>query len=323
MKRGWLAVLALSFAWLSPAGPALAADKFVTIGTANELGVYYPAGGAICRLLKRGIKEHGIRCFVQATSGSVYNLKALQKGELDVAIAQTDWINSAMKGTNEFAASGANKKLRSIFSLHTEAFTVLAREDAHIRKVSDLKGKRVGVGKDGSGMRATAEEFIKAEGWTKSTFASFSELNPTDQVKALCSGEVDAVFYTTGHPNGRTQEITHKCKTNLVPVEGPEIDKLLKDKSYYHRVTLPAGMYPGMKDAVATFGVKAALVTSARVDDEAVFQIVKAVFDNLDNFKTLHPVFASLDKQRMVSEGIVAPLHPGAERYYRQSGLLK
>lgn len=321
--RFWAKVLIVLAALICTGTSAFAADKFITIGTANEMGVYYPAGGAICRLVKRGIKEHGIRCFVQPTSGSVFNLKALQKGELDVALAQTDWIYSAVKGVNEFAANGPNRRLRSVFSLHTEAFTVLARNDSNIRNVYDLKGKRIGVGNDGSGMRATAEEFIRAEGWNKESFSSLRELKPSEQVKALCSGEVDAIFFTTGHPNGRTQETTHKCATRLVPVTGPEIDKMLKEKPYYQRVTLPGGMYPGSKDSVTTFGVKAALVTSAKVDDEIVYQLVKAVFDNLDNFKTLHPVFASLDKQRMVAEGVIAPMHPGALRYYREAGLMK
>ncbi len=303
--------------------PANAAEKFITIGTANELGVYYPAGGAICRLVKRGIKEHGIKCFVQATSGSVYNLKALNKGDLDLALAQTDWINSARKGEGEFASIGQNKKLRTVFSLHTEAFTIIAREDSGIKATRDLVGKRIGVGNDGSGMRATAQSFIKAEGWTKASFAAFRELKPSEQVNALCSGEVDAVFFTTGHPNGRTQETTNKCKTRLIPVQGKEIDKLLKDQPYYYRITLPAGMYPGTPDPVQTFGVKAALVTSAKVDEEIIYQTVKAVFDNLENFKTLHPVFASLDKERMVTEGIIAPLHPGALRYYQEAGLIK
>lgn len=303
--------------------PANAAEKFITIGTANELGVYYPAGGAICRLVKRGIKEHGIKCFVQPTSGSVYNLKALNKGDLDLALAQTDWINSARKGEGEFASVGQNKKLRTVFSLHTEAFTVIARADSGIQNTRDLVGKRIGVGNDGSGMRATAQSFIKAEGWTKSSFAAFRELKPSEQVGALCSGEVDALFFTTGHPNGRTQETTSKCKTRLIPVQGKEIDKLLKDQPYYYRITLPAGMYAGTPDPVQTFGVKAALVTSAKVDDEIIYQTVKAVFDNLENFKTLHPVFASLDKERMVTEGIIAPLHPGAQRYYQEAGLIK
>lgn len=305
------------------AANAAAADKFISIGTANEQGVYYPAGGAICRLVKRGFNEHAIKCFVQRTTGSVYNLKSLQKGNLDMALAQSDWIFSARNGTGEFSAGGPNKKLRTLFSLHTEAFVVLAKADAGIKSVKDLKGKRIGVGTDGSGMRATAEEFIKMEGWSEASFAAFKSVAPDEQANALCSGDVDALFFTTGHPNGRTLQITNKCNTRLISVNGPEVEKLLKEKPYYQRVTLPGGMYPGTKDSVQTFGVKAALVTSSRVEDDVVYEVVKAVFSNLDNFKTLHPVFASLDKQRMVSEGIIAPLHPGALRYYQEAGLIE
>lgn len=316
-------ILCLMMLAASLAMPAGATEKFITIGTANEMGVYYPAGGAICRLVKRGMKEHGIRCFVEPTSGSVYNLKALRKGEQDLALAQSDWIYHAVKGTDEFTALKADKKLRSVFSLHTEAFTILARSDAGIAATKDLKGKRIGVGSDGSGMRATAEEFFKAEGWTRESFSAYKEAKPADLGKALCAGELDAVLFTTGHPNGSTQEATHGCSTRLVPVKGPEIDALIKNNPYYLRFNIPAGMYPGTKESVPTFGVKAALVTSSRLDEETVYQVVKAVFDNLDNFKTLHPVFASLDKNGMVSEGIIATLHPGAARYYREAGLMK
>jgi len=302
---------------------AEAAEKFITIGTAGELGVYYPAGGAICRLVKRGIKEHGIRCFVEPTSGSVYNLKALRAGELDLALAQTDWLYHAYKGTDDFAESGPDKKLRAIFSLHTEAFTVLVRADSGIKNIHQLKGRRIGMGDDGSGMRATGEEFLKAEGWNRESFAEMLELKPTELGKALCAGKVDAIFFTTGHPNGSTQEITGKCATHLINVEGPEIDKLIKSNPYYLRVSLPGGMYAGSPGVINSFGVKATLVTSARVDDDIIYQVVKAVFDNLDNFKTLHPVFSTLDKTTMVSEGLIVPLHPGALRYYKEAGLIK
>jgi hypothetical protein len=317
---------AIAFSLLVVAGTVFAAqagEKFITIGTAGELGVYYPAGGAICRLVKRGIKEHGIRCFVEQTSGSVYNLKALRAGEIDLALAQTDWLYHAYKGTRDFAGSGPDTTLRSVFSLHTEAFTILARADSGIKTLQDLKGKRIGIGDDGSGMRATAEEFIKAEGWHKDSFATMLELKPDEQGKALCAGKVDVVLFTSGHPNGIMQEITHKCATHLIAAQGPEIDKLLKDNPYYLRVSLPGGMYPGSPKTINTFGVKATLVTSSKVDEETVYQVVKAVFSDLDNFKTLHPVFSTLDKTRMISEGLIVPMHAGALRYYREAGLIK
>jgi len=319
-----LAVIVSSLLMLAGAvSPATAGEKFVTIGTAGKLGVYYPAGGAICRMIKRGTRDHGIRCFVESTSGSVYNLRALRDGELDLAIAQADWVYHAYNGTRDFAAAGPNRTLRSLFSLHTEAFTVLARADSGIKKVYDLEHKRIGIGADGSGMLATAQEFLKAEGWDEGSFASMAQLKPADLGKALCNNTVDAILLTTGHPNGGTQEITGKCATRLIPVEGPEIDKLLHKSPYYLRVTLPGHMYPGSPNPVNSFGVKAELVTTSELDDAIVYEVVKAVFGTLDDFKTLHPVFSSLDRKRMVTEGLTVPLHPGALKYYREAGLIK
>lgn len=303
--------------------PCAAAEKFVTIGTAGELGVYYPAGGAICRFIKRGTREHGIQCLVQATKGSVYNLKALQDGTLNLALAQADWVYHAWHGSREFAQNKADTELRTVFTLHTEAFTVLARDGSGIAKVRDLAGKRIGIGDDGSGMRATAEGFIAAEGWKDDSFAAMIPLKAPDQAAALCSGRVDALLSTIGHPNGGMQEITTRCKTHLISVEGPEIVGLLKKNPYYVNVTVPGGMYPGTPKAIHTFGVKAALMTTTRMSDEVIYQIVKAVFDNLDNFKTLHPVFSTLDKNAMATQGIIVPLHPGALRYFRENGLIK
>jgi TRAP transporter TAXI family solute receptor len=321
--RRYASITALLIIWAGISWPAIAGEEFITIGTAGEQGVYYPAGGAICRLIKRGVKEHGIRCFVEATSGSIYNLKGLENGDLDLAFAQADWIYHAYKGINDFDQNGPDKSLRSVFSLHTEAFTVLARADSGINNIKGLEYKRIGIGSDGSGMRATANEVIEAEGWTKNSFAVMEELKPSELGKALCDNRLDAILVMTGHPNGGTQEITSRCKTHLVPVEGEEIDKLIHDNPYYVRVTLPGRLYAGSPSAINTFGVKATLVTTSEVDEETIYQVVKAVFNNLDNFKTLHPVFASLDKTKMVSEGLIAPLHAGALKYYREVGLIK
>lgn len=300
-----------------------AGEKPLTIGTAEKLGVYYPTGGAVCRLLKRGIKEHGIDCEVKLTSGSTYNLKSIAKGRLDLAIAQSDSIYYAKKGKNEFVGYGKNDNLRSIFSLHTEAFTVLVRSDSDINSIRNLKGKNIGIGDDGSGMKNTAWQVIKAEGWNKDSFADIIEAKPSELGKELCSGNVDAILFTTGHPNASTQKINNLCPNRMISVEGKEIDKLLADNPYYDKFIIPAGLYKGSKEAVNTFGLKATLVTSEDISDEYVYQIVKAVFDNLDDFKTLHPVFATLDKNQMVSQGLVVPLHNGAIKYYKEVGLLK
>ncbi len=301
---------------------AQAEDKFITIGTGSVTGVYYPTGGAICRLVNKGRKSHGVRCSVESTSGSVYNLEALRKNELDFAIAQSDWQYNAYNGIDYFVEQGPNKGLRSLFSLHSEAFTVVARADSGIKTFEDLKGKRVNIGNQGSGNRATMEVLMKAEGWTTKDFKEALELKASDQADALCNNKIDVMIYSAGHPNGAVQEAATTCETVIVPVSGSKIDELIKAHPYYVRTVIPGGMYPGTPNDVETFGVKATLVTMEDEDEDVVYQLVKAVFDNFDNFKTLHPVFSTLDLKKMVKEGNIAPLHKGAERYFKEKGLL-
>lgn len=309
---------------LSSVPASQASDKFITIGTGGVTGVYYPTGGAICRLVNRGRKDHGIRCSVESTGGSIYNLDSLRQGSLDLAIAQSDWQYNAFKGTEApFSDKGAFTDLRSVFSLHTEAFTVIVRADSGIKKLDDLVGKRVNIGNPGSGNRATMDVIMKAKNWTRDTFKVASELKGAEQPQALCDNKIDAMIYNAGHPNGAVQEVATSCDVRIIPVEGSEIDKLLKDNTYYAYTTIPKGMYAGNPNDIKTFGVKATLVSTAKVSDEIVYQVVKSVFDNFENFKTLHPVFANLDEKKMINEGNTAPLHKGAERYFREKGLLK
>jgi TRAP transporter TAXI family solute receptor len=301
---------------------AQAEQRFITIGTGGVTGVYYPTGGAICQLVNRDTKTHGIRCSVESTGGSVYNLNALRQGELDMGIAQSDWQYHAWHGDSKFAAQGPDKNLRSVFAIHAEPFTVVARRDSDIRTFSDLKGKRVNIGNPGSGQRGTMEVVMKAMGWNKDDFALASELKSSEQSSALCDNKVDAIVFTVGHPNGSIKEAATSCDVVLVPVDGAVINKLVADNSYYRLATIPGGMYKGNDQDTPTFGVGATLVSSAKVPDEVVYQVVKAVFEHLDRFRRLHPAFAHLKAEEMVKDGLSAPLHPGALRYYREAGLL-
>ena len=303
------------------ASPSFAAERIVTIGTAGVTGVYYPAGGAICRLVNRGRKEHGIRCAVESTGGSINNLEAIRKGEMELGVIQSDLLYYAYTGTGVFADAGADAKLRVLFSLHAEPFTIIARADAKIKNFDDLKGKRIYLGAPGSGMRAMMEELMSRKGWSNKTFGAVVDVKPADQAQALCSGKIEAMVFAGGHPNGTVQHITSLCDTRLVNVTGPVIDKLLADHPFYSRATIPANMYEGNPQAVQTFGIRAVLAASADLDDDTAYRFVKAVFDNLDNFKTLHPVFATLDAKHMVHGVDVAPLHPGAVKYYKEKGL--
>ena len=302
---------------------AEASEKIVTIGTAGLMGVYYPAGGAICRLVNRGRKEHGIRCVVESTGGSINNLESIRKGDLELGVVQSDLLFYAYKGTEIFTDVGADEKLRILFSLHSEPFTVVARKDAKINAFDDLKGKRVYMGPPGSGMRATMDEVLKNKGWNSKSFAKIVDIKSSDQAQALCSGKIDAMVYAGGHPNGTIEEITRLCPTKLVDVSGPEIDKMISEHPFYTHAVIPGGMYNGNAKDVHTFGMRAELVASADMDANTAYLFVKAVFDNLDNFKTLHPVFATLDAKQMARVNGVVPFHPGALKYFKEKGLIE
>lgn len=303
------------------AGPG-GEQNIMTIGTGGVTGVYYPAGGAVCRLLNKGRELHGLRCAVESTGGSVANLNAIRNGDMQLGIVQSDWQAHAFRGTSVFKQTGPFEDLRSVFSIHHESFTVLARRDAGIKRFQDLKGKRVNVGTSGSGQRSTLEIVLDAYGWTTKDFAAASVFKPAEQARALCDGRVDATVYIVGHPNGAIQEATSACDTVIVDVDGAEIDKLLATNSHYARAVIPGGLYEGNTDDVRTFGVKATLVTSSQVDEDAIYEVVKAVFDNFEEFRNLHPAFTYLDPKRLPRDANSAPLHPGAERYFKEKGLL-
>lgn len=303
--------------------PAAMAEEFITIGTGGVTGVYYPTGGAICRLVNQGRKEHGIRCSVESTGGSIYNIKTIRAGELEFGVAQSDWQHHAYHGTSKFAEDGPFEGLRAVFSVHPEPFTVVARADSGIKSFEDLKGKRVNIGNPGSGQRGTMDVVLEAMGWSLDDFALAAELKAAEQSAALCDNQIDAMIYTVGHPSGSIQEATTACDSVLVNVTGPAIDKLIAENAYYRKATIPGGMYRGTDEDVTTFGVGATFVTSADVSEEAVYTVVKAVFDNFDDFRGLHPAFANLDPKEMATAGLSAPLHPGAAKYYKEKGLIE
>jgi len=301
---------------------AMAAQTFITIGTGGVTGVYYPTGGAICRLVNKRRKEHGIRCSVESTAGSVYNLNTIRAGELDMGVAQSDWQYHAYNGTSKFADQGAFKGLRAVFSVHPEPFTVVARADSGIKKFEDLKGKRVNIGNPGSGQRGTMEVVMNALGWTADDFALASELKSAEQSKALCDNKIDAMVFTVGHPSGSIKEATTSCDSVIVEVSGSAIDKLVKENDYYRHATIPGGMYRGNPNDVMTFGVGATFVSSTNTPEDVVYHVVKAVFENFDDFKKLHPAFGVLKKKEMMKDGLSAPLHAGAAKYYKEAGLM-
>lgn len=321
--RNFSIMLAAVLCLFSEITPSFAAEKNITIGTGGVTGVYYPAGGAICRMVNRGRKEHGIRCSVESTGGSIANLEAIHEKDIDLGIVQSDLLYYAFTGTEIFSDAGADKKLRVLLALHSEPFTIVARKNTKINIFDDLRGKRIYIGPPGSGMRATMEELIAQKGLKSKDFANIVDIKTSDQTRALCEGKIDALVYAGGHPNGAIQQVTSTCQTKLIDVSQEDIEKLIATHPFYVRASIPGGMYNSNPQETKTFGVRALLVASADMDDNTAYEVVKSVFENLENFKTLHPVFATLDASDMVARARIAPLHPGAEKYYREMGLME
>ena len=312
--------LALTMAVSVGGGAAIAAEtQFISIGTGGVTGVYYPTGGAICRLVNKTRKETGIRCSAESTGGSIYNINTIRAAELEFGVAQSDWQFHAYNGTSKFKDQGKFEKLRAVFSVHAEPVTVIAHDDSGIANISDVKGKRMNIGNPGSGTRGTWEVLEAAMGLTRSDLKLAAEMKSAETGAAVCDGKIDAYFWLVGHPSALTQESLASCAAHLVNVTGPAIDKLIADNPYYRSATIPAGMYNNKED-ITTFGVGATFVTSADVPEDVVYTVVKSVFENFDQFKKLHPAFANLKAEEMIKDGLSAPLHAGAAKYYKEQG---
>lgn len=312
---------AFAAACVAHAPAALAQDNFVTIGTGGVTGVYYAVGGAICRLVNKDKARTHLRCSVESTGGSAYNVNTIKAGELDFGMTQSDVQYDGYKGGGQFKQPFP--EMRSVFSVHPEPFTLVARKDANIHGITDFKGKRLNVGNPGSGTRAAIEELFQAVGMKMGDLGLAAELKADEHGPALCDNKIDGFFYGVGHPSANIQDPTTTCGAQLVPITGPAVDALVKKHPYLGYATIPGGMYSNNPQPTKTYGVMATLVTSSKVPADVVYEVTKAVFDNFDEFKKLHPAFAHLDPKTMISSGLTAPLHEGALRYYREKGWIK
>lgn len=326
MKRHAFSAAAFTGAILGAAmfaSPAMAQDeeRFITIGTGGQTGVYYVVGQSVCRLVNR-LEDANIKCNAPSTGGSVANVNGIKSGQLDMGVVQSDVQYQAYNGTGNFEGD-AYEDLRAVFRVHGEPLTLLARADSGIETLDDLEGKRVNIGNPGSGQRNTMEVVMEAKGWTEDTFALASQLDAAEQAAALADNNVDAMVYVVGHPNGSIQEATTTVDARLIPLTGEAIDGIVEEFPYYSKSVIPGGLYKGNDEDVETFGVAATFVTTAQADEDIVYQTVKAIFDNFDRFKQLHPAFENLDPEEMVSSGLSAPLHDGAARYYREQGWIE
>ncbi|WP_417331105.1 TAXI family TRAP transporter solute-binding subunit [Halomonas cupida] len=326
MKRHAFSAAAVSGAILGAAmfsSPAMAQEeRFITIGTGGQTGVYYVVGQSICRFVNQSAEETGIRCNAPSTGGSVANVNGIRSGEYTMGVAQSDVQYQAYNGTGNFEGN-TYEDLRAVFKVHGEPLTILARADSGIETLDDLEGKRVNIGNPGSGQRNTMEVVMDAKGWTEDSFSLASQLDAAEMASALADNNIDAMAYVVGHPNGAIQEATTTVDARLVPLNDEAVQSLVEEYPYYSMSVIPGGMYKGNDEDVETFGVAATFVTSAEADEDLVYEAVKAVFENFDRFKRLHPAFANLEPEEMVSDGLSAPLHEGAARYYREQGWIE
>lgn len=318
-----LAALALCTILLAP-GSAAADDsqlKLVTLGSGGTTGIYYPVGRALCSVINKSRREHGVRCSEEATPGSVYNLERLAEGELDFALAQSDVQFAAYRGVSGWARKPFFA-LRSVLSLHPEVVTLLVRRDGPIGGITDLWGKRVNIGNPGSGTRASWDDLAAALEWTRDDLAEAAELRPDAAGYALCNGKLDANLLMYGHPSALVAAELARCEQRIVPVTGPAVDRLVAESPYYSKVIIMAGTY-GIAADVQSFGGKATLVTTASQPEEVVYVMTKQILANVAELRTMHPALASLVPSEMVRDALTAPIHPGAERAFREMGLLK
>ena len=327
-----IAVVVIGGIYYSQNKPKTTAE-FFTIGTGGPTGVYFQTGNSICKMLhkyatssehgrKKAATDKAYRCTAPSTGGSNYNIGKIKEGEFQFGVAQSDWQFHAVNGSSKWEGKQF-KNLRAVFSVHNEPFQIWASANANISDFAGLEGKVVNIGNPGSGQRGTMEELMKVMGVDNSFFKSVTELTSSEQVKALCDGKIDAFGYSVGFPNGAMEQAaTCAAKATPINLTGGPVQGLIDGADYYAKAVIPAWTYTGQKDDVITFGVKATFVTSADVSEELVYLVTKAVFENFDSFRAQHPAFGPLEKENMISDGLSAPLHPGAIKYYKEAGLM-
>ena len=316
-----LAAAALAAGALTGTPAVAQQQKFITVGTGGIVGVYYPLGGAICRFVNASRKDHGLRCTVESTGGSVFNINAVMSGDMDIGFAQSDTQFYAMTGAAAFKDK-PQPKLRALFSVYPELLTLVTRQDANIKTFADIKGKRINVGDPGSGTRVTTELVMKEMGMKIEDLKFAGELKFVEMAPALCDNKIDAFTFVAGHPNAIFQEAATTCASSIASVTGPAVDKLVKEHPFYAKANVPGKMYKGTDNPQPTFGVMATVVASADLPEQTAYVITKAVFDNFDDFRKLHPAVANITKEQMLS-GNTVPFHPGALKYFKEKGLMQ
>jgi TRAP transporter TAXI family solute receptor len=320
MKSKILLVLAFMGGFAGGGTAHAAPEKLLVIGSGGVAGAYYPAAGAVASLINRNSGDSGLRVAVAPSPrASLDNVNGLLAGNLQLGLVQSDIQSQAINGLGSFANAQGTDRLRALFSLYSEAFTVVAARDSGITRFAELKGRRIAMGNPGASYRVTAEMFMREFGWSAADVRAAQDIAPEDMGQALCGGRADAFIYTIGHPYGMIRQAVSECGARIVSLEGPELQAFMDGHACYPPAEIPAGMYGAGNPRARTFGPKAVLTATSELSEDDAYFIVKTVVENFDAFKKMLPVFSGLTREEM-AKGHSVPLHPGAARYFREAG---
>ncbi len=295
--------------------------QFISIGTGDVLGAYYPMGEAICHIANQTRKQHGIRCSSESSSGAISNLEALQQGRLDLAFASQANQRASYFGVDEFSQTTPDLNVRSVMSLHNEPFTIVARADSGINSFEDLPGRRINIGNPGSGHRQLMTQLMSHKGWSHEDFTTITELGSEHQARALCSGQIDAFVFSEGHPSASILEAVNGCNAKIVGLNETFIDHFVSSNASYEAMSIPT-IYKGIQTEIATVGTKAVLTASSHTPPDLVYAMVKEVVENFEQIKSIHPSFRNLNTNELIDQNAMLPLHDGARRYFIEAGLI-
>ncbi len=325
MRKSIFVVSALLFSLILTAATvwsgSLTETIFVKMGSGLMTGLYYPTGNAIAKLVNAKRQEYGLHITVETTTGSVFNVNAVMKGEMEFGLVQADRQYQAVNGLAEWKEKGKQADLRAVLSLYQESLTLIAGADTGIRTIEDVRGKNVNIGYPGSGHRQNAIDVLTAVGLDLTRDINPEGIKVSDALDLFQARMIDAFFYTVGHPSEAIVKVSSgKRALRFVPITG--VDALLDRHPYYSHSIIPIKHYPGAENSqdVPTIGVKATLITRAQTPAKIVYAVTKEVFENLETLKELHPAYSNLKPAGML-EGWSAPIHEGAQRYYEEVGL--
>lgn len=299
------------------------ATSHMLLGTGSVKGVYFPIGGVICRLLNRHKPLHRIRCSLESTGGSIYNLRELKEGNFDLVFAQSDWQYHAYNGTSTFESDGANPQLRAVFALEADPLALIVKSDSEIKGFDDLENRIVSFGYARSLQHRIINDLLAAKGWDDSNFKRVRRMSDTKQVGELCADKVEAILLLTSSLTDYLRDLDDNCSLRLVPIDVPEIGEIIAEKPYYRTGQILKGLHLDSKENVKSFGLGATFVAMESTSPKAIYHVVKEIVENFKDFQSLHPSLKDLSKKELPYAGLSAPLHPGAIRYYKEARLLK